>query len=361
MDKDIMKCFIGKVIKVDRGGPESKIGMVMDASDDLLVLLTEDDGVVYYNTKHIKSFTDNTKDHMEFNIKVPKDFKFIKASNFQDLLDSLKFKWIKINRGGPEKLEGVLTEVNKDYVFLINNQEIVRLSMNHIKSISYGLKIERVKEKSDTQQSHHKVEKSNDDRQNKKNKTETSKKRTSQKTTVENAEMTLAYPLSTKETSQATVVDEVEMALAYPLSTEETLQETVVNDAESDRSILLSTMGTWQDTAVEASESDLSIPLSTMGTWEDKVVEDTESDRSIALSTMGTWQDTAVEDNEIDRAIALSIMGTSQYITVEDAEIAQDIPLSTKETSQKTALENIENDLADLFSTLEKFLRKYSK
>ena len=339
MDKDVMKCFIGKVIKVDRGGPESKIGMLMDVSDDLMVLLTEDDGVVYYNSKHIKSFTDNTKDHMEFNIKVPKDFKFIKASDFQELLDSLKFKWIKINRGGPEKLEGVLTEVNKDYVFLINNQEIVRLSMNHIKSISYGLKIERIKEKSDKQQSHHKVEKSNDDRQNKKKKTETSKKRTSQQTTVENAEMALAYPLSTKETSQETVVDDAESALAIPLSI----------------------LGTSQDTAVEDTESDLAIALSTMGTWQDTAIEDNEIDPAVALSIMGNTQYTAVDDAEIDLEIPLYTEVSSQYTAVKDAEIAQDIPLSTKETSQKTAVENIENDLANLFSTLEKFLRKYSK
>ncbi|MBV7507673.1 hypothetical protein KW850_20805 [Bacillus sp. sid0103] len=137
MDKDIMKCFIGKVIRIGRGGPESRIGMILDASDDLIVLLTADDGIVYYSIKHIKSFTDNMKGQMKFNIKVPKDFKFKKAANFQDLLESLKLKWIKINRGGPEKLEGVLGDVNKDYVFLIHNQEIIRLSMSHIKSISY--------------------------------------------------------------------------------------------------------------------------------------------------------------------------------------------------------------------------------
>jgi spore coat protein B len=141
MNRDIMKCFIGKIIRVDRGGPESRIGMLMDASDDLIVLLTEDDGVVYYSTKHIKSFTDNMKEQLKFNIEVPKDFQFKKAANFQDLLDLLKLKWIKINRGGPEKIEGVLSEVNKGFVFLINNQEIVRLSMSHIKSISYGVNI----------------------------------------------------------------------------------------------------------------------------------------------------------------------------------------------------------------------------
>ncbi|MFJ5763598.1 hypothetical protein ACIQAA_31810 [Neobacillus sp. NPDC093182] len=149
-----MKYFIGKVIRVNRGGPESRIGKLMDACDDHIALLTEDEGVVYYNSKHIKSLTDNVKGEMKFNIEVPIDFEFKKADNFQDLLESLKLKWVKINRGGPEKVEGVITEVNKDFVLLINNQEIVRLSMFHIKNISIGVKIEKAeKEKSDNQAS----------------------------------------------------------------------------------------------------------------------------------------------------------------------------------------------------------------
>ncbi|WP_066363149.1 hypothetical protein, partial [Neobacillus drentensis] len=251
MDKEIMKCFIGKVIKVDRGGPESKIGMLMDASDDLMVLLTEDDGLVYYNMKHIKSFTDNIKGQMKLNIQVPKDFKFIKAANFKELLDSLKLKWIKINRGGPEKLEGVLTEVENDSVFLINNQEIIRISLLHIRSISYGLIVEKAKE-----------EKSNDSNKNKNNKTNSKnnktnrKKRTSQKKSTDNSEMALAYPIS----SQESMVEDVESDLSIPLETVETLQETTDEDVESDLSIPLATMETAQETAGEDVESDLSIP-----------------------------------------------------------------------------------------------------
>ncbi|MEH7502758.1 hypothetical protein V7152_12210 [Neobacillus drentensis] len=138
MNIDIIKSFIGKVIRVDRGGPESRIGKLMDGSEDHIVLFTEDDGVVYYNTKHIKSFTDNMKEEKEFKIEVPKNLKFKKAANFQDLLDSLKLKWVKINRGGPEKLEGVICDVSKDIVSLVNNEEIVRLSIVHIKNISKG-------------------------------------------------------------------------------------------------------------------------------------------------------------------------------------------------------------------------------
>lgn len=117
MDRDIMKNFIGKVIKIDRGGPESKIGMLMDAGDDHIAILTEDDGLVYYNTNHIKSFTDNIKESMQFDIEVPENFTFIKGANIQELLGSMKYKWIKINRGGPESIEGILTMANNDSFF----------------------------------------------------------------------------------------------------------------------------------------------------------------------------------------------------------------------------------------------------
>ena len=191
--EDIIKNFIGSVIRVDRGGPESRIGKLLDVSDDHIALLTEEDGVVYYNTQHIKSLTENMKGEMEFNIEVPKDFEFKKAANFQELLDALKFQWVKINRGGPEKLEGVLSDVTKDFVSLINKEEIVRLSLFHIKNISNGVKIEKAEEvnsynqssnkaenqstnqsemaKSEKQQSRQKVVKSNNYSRNKKNKT----------------------------------------------------------------------------------------------------------------------------------------------------------------------------------------------
>ena len=143
-----MKSFIGKSIKV--GGRESKNGTLMDANDDLLVLLTEDNEVVYYHTQHIKSFTGNTKGQTESSLELPEDLEYIKADNFQNLLESLKNKIVKINGGGPEKLEGVLAGVSNGFVILVNNKDMVSLSKDHIKSISYGLTIDRSKdEKSD--------------------------------------------------------------------------------------------------------------------------------------------------------------------------------------------------------------------
>lgn len=158
MNKDMMKSLVGKIIKIDRGGPESRIGKLMDVQEDHLVILTEDEGVVYYCTHHIKSVTENAKEQLEFNIEVPEGFSYKQADSFQGLLDSLKFQWVKINRGGPEKLEGVLSDINNDFVSLINKEEIVRLSMFHIRNISYGLKIEKAEEeKSENQGSQEKM------------------------------------------------------------------------------------------------------------------------------------------------------------------------------------------------------------
>jgi spore coat protein B len=153
MNNDMWKSLVGKTIKVDRGGPESRIGKLMAVLDDHLVLLTKDDGVLYYNTHHVKSVTENSKDTMDLGIEVPENFEFKSADSFQGLLECLKFQWVRINRGGPEKLEGVISEINKDFVSLISKEEVVRVSMWHIRNVSYGLKVESEKQEENKDQS----------------------------------------------------------------------------------------------------------------------------------------------------------------------------------------------------------------
>ena len=137
--------FLNKVIKVDRGGPESRIGMLLAAEEDHVIVLTEDEGVIYYKTQHIKSITYNAKNELQFGIEIPEDFEFTKAPNFKGVLDNLKYRWVKVNRGGPEMLEGILDDVSDEYAIIISNEEIIRLSMYHIRNISYGLKVEKAK------------------------------------------------------------------------------------------------------------------------------------------------------------------------------------------------------------------------
>jgi spore coat protein B len=145
MNHEMILSFLNKVIKVDRGGPESRVGMLLAAEEDHVIVLTEDEGVIYYKTQHIKSITYNAKNELQFGVEIPEDFEFTKAPNFKGVLDNLKYRWVKVNRGGPEMLEGILDDVSDEYAIIISNEEIIRLSMYHIRNISYGVKVEKVK------------------------------------------------------------------------------------------------------------------------------------------------------------------------------------------------------------------------
>ena len=145
MNKKMILTLIDKVIKVDRGGPESRVGLLLGAHEDHITLLTEDEGIIYYKTQHIKSLTLNAKNEEELDFEVPEDFKFVKAKDFKGVLEKLCYRWVKVNRGGPETLEGVMDDVNDDFVTIVSNEEIIKLSMFHIRNISYGVKVEKAK------------------------------------------------------------------------------------------------------------------------------------------------------------------------------------------------------------------------
>lgn len=146
MNKKMLLSLVDKVIKVDRGGPESRVGMLLSAADDHFTLLSEDDGIIYYNTQHIKSLTYNSKNQVEFNLEIPRGFDFIQANDFKGILEKLTLQWVKINRGGPETLEGVMDVVTDDFVTIVANEEIIRVALFHIRNISYGVKVEKSKE-----------------------------------------------------------------------------------------------------------------------------------------------------------------------------------------------------------------------
>ncbi len=95
MNRENIMPLVGKVIRVDRGGPESSLGILMNAGDDHISVLVEesvyqvkqdndvtyvseedfqkngdnnngairfkDYSVIYYQTQHIKSISQGTK------------------------------------------------------------------------------------------------------------------------------------------------------------------------------------------------------------------------------------------------------------------------------------------------------------
>ncbi|WP_059172861.1 hypothetical protein [Bacillus sp. FJAT-27445] len=136
----LMQHFIRKHAQMNLGGPESKSGMVLAVSGSYIALLTEDDGVVYYNIHHIKSISESNhkqreKDRQE--VLIPE---FIEADNFHDLFEKMSHKWVSINRGGPQAVEGVLVQGMGGHYTIVNNDEVLRINPFHIKNISCGPK-----------------------------------------------------------------------------------------------------------------------------------------------------------------------------------------------------------------------------
>lgn len=43
---------------------------------------------------------------------------------------------MKINRGGPEKVEGILQDVSCEFVTLIVKEEVILVAVSHIKSVT---------------------------------------------------------------------------------------------------------------------------------------------------------------------------------------------------------------------------------
>jgi len=122
--------LVGHHVKINRGGPDSVEGTLIAVPGDYLVL-SGADGVVYVNGSHVKSITEGNRSQNR-----SRSVDFVSASSFQSLLSKLRLQFVQINRGGPEKTEGFLAEVNSDFLLLIVGREFVRVPLFHIKTIS---------------------------------------------------------------------------------------------------------------------------------------------------------------------------------------------------------------------------------
>lgn len=125
--------MIGKVVRIDRGGPESRVGKLVAVHQDYVVLQNAAEGIIYYSSEHIKSIT---VDGMDSGCDKEGDCSYQEEHCFLEVLRSLKYRSIQINRGGPEKLEGVLTSVNEDRLLLVVKNEIVTVFIFHVRNVS---------------------------------------------------------------------------------------------------------------------------------------------------------------------------------------------------------------------------------
>ncbi|MFC6331932.1 spore coat protein [Paenibacillus septentrionalis] len=136
--------LVGKLVRVNRGGPESSEGLVLVAKGDYIVVYVKHEGVVYYNLEHIKSITLLKKPFKHLNKHGHHReilWKHNKPHSFLEALRSKKNRLIKINRGGPDSITGVLTSVHRDHIKLIDKEEPVIIFTHHIKSFTPSLRL----------------------------------------------------------------------------------------------------------------------------------------------------------------------------------------------------------------------------
>ncbi|MFC7394446.1 hypothetical protein [Scopulibacillus cellulosilyticus] len=130
---EMISKLIGNNVKINMGGPESKTGELLTVSSDHLAIDSEKDGVIYYQLRHVRGVTVNSK-----NASLSSgNANYIEGESFNDILSALTYKKIRINRGGPESVEGVLNRAFDHYIEVTTNDEVLFVSIYHIKSISH--------------------------------------------------------------------------------------------------------------------------------------------------------------------------------------------------------------------------------
>ncbi|MFX3673610.1 MAG: hypothetical protein ACE3JQ_04045 [Paenisporosarcina sp.] len=146
-----------QTVRINGRGPESKKGQLIDVKEDYLTLYSEDDGLVFFNEQHIKSIssptaeeeekvenqTDSTNTFESLNeetntglTQLLEEYGHVFDNNMNGVLTNLKYSWIKINRKGPESLEGMLVDSNDNHLVIVVANEILRVSTYHVKNFS---------------------------------------------------------------------------------------------------------------------------------------------------------------------------------------------------------------------------------
>lgn len=135
-----LSSLVGKKVQINRGGPETKLGRLLNVKSDYVILQTEDEGVIYFAKQHMKNVTEvlgeNQSPKSLYNIfgDAPPH---VSADDMCSTLDLLVPQWVQINRGGPEKIQGALVKCDGDYVtLLVNQKDLVRVHTQHIKSFN---------------------------------------------------------------------------------------------------------------------------------------------------------------------------------------------------------------------------------
>jgi len=128
----------GMEVRINRGGPESVTGTLVASLNDVLVLKLPNGTLVYFNLEHVKSVTPlaNNAGRNGQNRTGAAHPMFPPWLIFREVLESFRHRFVQINQGGPEKVEGILAGVGGGAVTLISGKEVIRIAIHHIRSVN---------------------------------------------------------------------------------------------------------------------------------------------------------------------------------------------------------------------------------
>lgn len=130
--------LMNQYVTINGNGPDSNQGVLLGVGNEHLALLTEN-GIVYYQLKHIKGVS-KQQNHSNNMNDYDLNFEVEKVTGFKDVLKAFRHKWVYLNGNKKHSIEGFLSEVHDDRVIIINNGEVFYVFIYHIKSIGEAVK-----------------------------------------------------------------------------------------------------------------------------------------------------------------------------------------------------------------------------
>lgn len=123
-------------------------GKLIGVETDHVVLETDDKYIFYYNIEKIQAVLKNTRQF----IPVGASVEFQKTQSLHELLHSFHYSWVTILSINKQKFYGVLSEIDEDFVTLINGEERILIKVAQISNILKGFVKEEPKKKNQKNQ-----------------------------------------------------------------------------------------------------------------------------------------------------------------------------------------------------------------
>lgn len=122
-------------------------GILLNFKQDHIIFEVDKD-VYYIALKHIQAISKNAKDYHIYSKVVP----YLDSNYFTNILKEMKYNWVNINSLSNRALIGVLTQISRDCIVLINDKEVTFVKKSNISSIYKVIKQEDTDQEVDENQ-----------------------------------------------------------------------------------------------------------------------------------------------------------------------------------------------------------------